>query len=165
MNMPTVNMDNFNIDEELENAFNQRFAMPPIAIAAFRQAALKGAVKLMQMVESEAFDKMPTKDKIDILNLIFDRAYGKSETASNSAITAMKTGQGQNNSDHGKQLTAISERMAKRQRALPELAAKAVTTAADTAHDFDVAHRQARVERLQAMEHRNSPVTPLKAVK
>jgi hypothetical protein len=120
---PVVKMDeHFDVDEAMEALSRQRYAMPPVAIAAFRQAALKGSIKLLKIVEGEEFDKMSTRDKLAVLEMIFDRAYGKAETASTSAITAHKTGEGtQQNSDHGKQLAAIEARMAARKQRYPEL--------------------------------------------
>lgn len=120
---PVVKMDeHFDVDEAMEALSRQRFAMPPVAIAAFRQAALKGSIKLLKLVEGADFDNMSTKDKLAVLEMIFDRAYGKAETASTSAMTAHKTGEGvKDTSDHGKQLDTINARMAARKQRFPEL--------------------------------------------
>ena len=123
-NEVVVKMDeHFDVDGAMEALARQRYAMPPVAIAAFRQAALKGSIKLLKLVESDAFDNLSTRDKLAVLEMVFDRAFGKAETASTSAITAHKTGADADNgkTEHGKQLAAIEARMAARKQRYPEL--------------------------------------------
>lgn len=128
-----VDMDtHFNVDAAMEEMMQKRFAMPPVVIAAFRQAAMKGAVRLAQLVQDdEKFSKMRVADQLKVLEMVFDRAYGKNETASASAIAGTKTGEGQK-SKHSDQLDMIAERAAKR-KALPsddELDGEANTSSA-----------------------------------
>ena len=114
--------DHFDIDAQLDEAARQRFAMPPAVIAAFRQAAMKSAAHLLKMVEDEKeFNKLSTNDKLKVMEMIFERAYGRAETASTSMMTMHKTGQLDADGGHGKQLKAIEDRMKSRDRQFPEL--------------------------------------------
>ena len=169
---PVVRMDeHFDVDEAMEALSRQRYAMPPVAIAAFRQAALKGSIKLLKLVEGEDFDKMTTRDKLAVLEMIFDRAYGKAETASTSAITAHKTGEGTaKNSDHGKQLAAIEARMAARKQRYPELEKAASADPASRKAEAHAAIEHVRSvasdpvkNPIRVVHSRNTPVTPPKA--
>jgi hypothetical protein len=117
-----IRMDqHFDVDSTLEAVARERFAMPTPVIAAFRQAAMKGVSHLLTMVEDkDTFQKLKPQDQLKVLELIFDRAYGKSETASTSMVAMHKTGSVKSN-DHGKQLDVIEQRMIDRKRQFPEL--------------------------------------------
>ena len=131
-NNVTIDMStNFDVDEALDKLAHERFSMPPAVIAAFRQAAQVSALRLLSLVsDEEKFNRMSTNSKLKVMDMIFDRAYGKSETASTAAVAAYKTGQG-DSADKGKhadQLDKIAERAAlmaaKRQPARLEGAAR-----------------------------------------
>ena len=108
-----VDMAHFDVDGAMEQLAQKRFAMPPAVIAAFRQAAMKSAFHLLNMVESDGFHKLRIQDQMRVMEMIFDRAYGKSETLSSAAVAEAKTGATQNDS-HTAQLDAITARLAKR---------------------------------------------------
>lgn len=125
--------ENFSIDTAMDELVRRRFAMSPVAIAAFRQAAAIGVKRLLFMVADDAtFNKMSTSDKLKTLEMVFDRAYGKTETASTSELTNFRTGQGKDDGkDHAQQLDAIHQRMMQQQTKLtsdksifPELRSK-----------------------------------------
>ena len=105
---------NFDVDEALEELTKARFSMPPAVIAAFRQAAQLSAMKLLNMIADEKFDKLSVANKLKIMDMIFDRAYGKSETASSASLAAHKTGELDNKDKgkHAEQLDKIAERAA-----------------------------------------------------
>lgn len=119
-----IDMDNFDVDEAMEQVMRKRFAMQPAAVAAFRQAAAIGVKRLLAMVSDDAkFDKLSTSDKLKVLEMIFDRAYGKTETASMSDMTNYRTGQDSekgNKERHSTQLSEIADRMKQNRRALPD---------------------------------------------
>lgn len=105
---------NFDVDEALEELTKARFSMPPAVIAAFRQAAQLSAMKLLNMIADDKFDKLSVNNKLKIMDMIFDRAYGKSETASSASLAAHKTGELDNKDKgkHAEQLDKIAERAA-----------------------------------------------------
>lgn len=119
-----IDMDNFDVDEAMEQVMRKRFAMQPAAVAAFRQAAAIGVKRLLSLVADDAkFDKLSTSDKLKVLEMIFDRAYGKTETASMSDMTNYRTGQDSekgNKERHSTQLSEIADRMKQNRRALPD---------------------------------------------
>lgn len=119
----------FDIDATMDALATERFSMPPVVIAAFRQAAMKGAQKLNEMISSDKFDGLKTQDQLKILEMAFERAYGKSETASSSLQTLHKTGQLSSDNDHGKALDQIEARAKSKDRKFPELAKARVATA------------------------------------
>ena len=123
MTEPVVNMtEHFDVDATMEAVTRERFAMPPAVIAAFRQAAMKSAAHLLKLVEDEkAFGKLKINDQLKVMELIFERAYGRAETATSSMMGMHKTGQLDSTGDHSRQLKTIEERMAKRDRQFPEL--------------------------------------------
>ena len=107
-----IDQSNFDVDEALEKLAAQRFSMPPHVVAAFKQAGALAVAKLLKMMQREDFDKLPIKDQMLVFNLIFDRAYGKSETASTSELTNHKIGAAstERSQDHRSQLDAIEQR-------------------------------------------------------
>ncbi len=116
-----IRMESFDVDSTLEAVAKERFAMQPPVIAAFRQAAMKGASRLLNLVNNnEAFDKLKPQEQLKVLEMVFDRAYGKSETASSSMTAMHKTGNA-TGGDHGKQLDQMEERMTRRNKNYPEL--------------------------------------------
>lgn len=114
----TVDMaTHFDASAEAEKLLNARFAMQPVVVAAFRQAAQLAAARLLSIMSDDSkFNKLSPKDQAKFMELIFDRAYGKSETASTSTLTDLKTGQGANHADHGNELRAIEARAMERAR-------------------------------------------------
>lgn len=123
MNDVTIRMDeHYDLDATMEAVARERFAMPPEVIAAFRQAAMQGAKHLLNLVSTpEQFQKLSAADQLKVLNMIFDRAYGNTETASSSMATLHKTGQLKSDTDHGRQLSQIEERMKQHDRRFPEM--------------------------------------------
>ena len=115
-----VNMDeHFDVDATMDELVQKRFSMPPAVVATFRQAAALGAMRLLNLVNDEdAFNQLRAADKVRVLELIFDRAYGKSETASNHDLTEVKVGGGDKRSAHSDALDKIATRAARR-KALP----------------------------------------------
>lgn len=113
----TIDMaTHFDVDEEMEKLAKERFSMPPAVIAAFRQAAQLSAMRLLTMVSDEKqFDRLSMNAKLKVMDMIFDRAYGKNETASSAQLAAHKTGalDDPNKGKHAEQLDAIAERAAK----------------------------------------------------
>lgn len=108
--------EHFDVDAQMEELSRKRFSMPPAVVAAFRQAAMKGATRLLNLVEDDAqFSKLRVQDQVRVLELIFDRAYGKTETASSHAAAEGKTNPTKR-SDHSDQLDAIAARAASRSR-------------------------------------------------
>lgn len=106
--------EHFDVDAQMEELSRKRFSMPPAVIAAFRQAAMKGAARLLNLVEDDAqFSKLRVQDQLRVLELIFDRAYGKTETASSHAVAEVKTSPVRR-SGHSDQLDAIAARAAAR---------------------------------------------------
>lgn len=104
----------FDVDKALEDLAKARFSMPPVVVAAFRQAAQISAMKLLTMVADPKFDKLSVAARLKIMDMIFDRAYGKSETASTAALAEHKTGGGEqrDKGKHAEQLDAIASRAA-----------------------------------------------------
>lgn len=119
-NNTVIDMDeHFDVDATMDELVQKRFSMPPAVVATFRQAAAVGALRLLNLVSDEqAFNGLRAADKVRVLELIFDRAYGKSETASNHDLTQVKVGGGDKRSAHSDALDKIAARAARR-RALP----------------------------------------------
>ena len=115
-----VNMnEHFDVDDAMEELLKRRYAMPPVVVAAFRQAAMKGAMRLAKLVEDDdKFSKLKVSDQLKVLEMVFDRAYGKNETASSSAIAATRTGD-TSKSKHSNQLDVLAQRAAKRKLGKP----------------------------------------------
>ena len=120
---PVVNMaEHFDVDATLDTVTRERFAMPPAVIAAFRQSAMKSVGHLLPLVEDrDKFSELKISDQLKVMEMVFDRAYGRSETASSSMTALHKTGQLETTGNHGKQLDAIEKRMELRDRQFPEL--------------------------------------------
>ena len=87
-----VDMTHFNLDDAMDVASRERFAMPPVVIAAFRQTAQKGLLKILKLVESDKFEKLKVVDQLAVMSLVLDRAYGKSETATSSMMGMINSG-------------------------------------------------------------------------
>lgn len=118
------------LDQMIEEVQRRRFAMQPEAVVAFRQAAAIAVRRLLDLVKDDAkFNRMSTKDKLKVLDMIFDRAYGKSETASMASMTEFRTGQDEGAKDrqiHAAQISDIEQRMRANRRALPDARAQEV---------------------------------------
>lgn len=114
-NPNVVDMENFDLDESLEELAKRRYAMPPVVIAALRQAGNKATARLLKMVEDDSiFDKLAPKDQLRLIEVVMDRAYGKSETAAGHDLTqARLNGDPSKNSDHAKQLDELKKREAR----------------------------------------------------
>lgn len=145
MTAQVIDMDkHFDVDAQLEELSRKRFAMPPVVIAALRQAALKGTHRLLQMIEDDAiFGKMRPQDQLRVIELVMDRAYGKAETASSSALTHAKadalTGNAGKKNDHTAQLEAIAARAARRKQMSVEQMIEGSVTSTVSGDPSDVA--------------------------
>ena len=112
-----VDMTNFDMDSEMDELIRKRYSMPPHVIAALKQAGQLAAMRLLQLVgDDKKFDKLRPTDQLKVMEMIFDRAYGKSESASSNELASLRIGDanGGDKSDHAKQLEAIEARAAKR---------------------------------------------------
>jgi hypothetical protein len=120
--LPIVDLsEHGTFDDAVSIAMNERFSMPLVVVAALRQAGKKVTLRLLEMVQDDAqFDKMTPAEKMKLAELVLDRAYGRTETASSSMKTAHQTGQ-TTASDHGRQLEEIEARMEEKAIKYPEL--------------------------------------------
>lgn len=121
MNQVVDMREHFDVDATLEAIAKERFAMQPAVIAALRQAAAKSAQKLLNLVSSDDFGKLPVDKQVRVFELVFDRAYGKAETASSSMVAMHKTGNVSTTTDHSRDLDRIEQRMQQRSIRYPEL--------------------------------------------
>lgn len=121
MNQQIIDMENFDLDESLEELAKKRYAMPPVVVAALRQAGLHATKRLLNMVSDEdAFEALSAKDQLRLIELIMDRAYGRSETASGNDAAVAKLGENTGRtSDHAQQLDQLRERELKARRRTP----------------------------------------------
>lgn len=147
-----VDMEHLSFADSLSVASQERFAMPPVVVAALRQAASKATIRLLRMMEDdEAFEKLTHKEKMDVIDRVMDRAYGRSETASSSLQLLAKAGQlnGGGGNDQGQELDAIEERMSKRNQNFPEM--RSIT------HDAASAPAEVREKSAQVVEPMDPP--------
>lgn len=174
MENQVVNMDHFNVDAQLEELAKRRYAMPPAAIAALRQAGQAAAGRLLKMVTDEkTFTSLAPKDQLALLNLVLDRAYGRAETASSNDLANQRmNGKEGNEADHAKQLEAIEARekaAARGRKGLPS--PKDLLARMDRENNFSVADPYSAAEEGEAdlspaspsptrSERRNRPVPP-----
>ena len=112
-----VRMDQTDPDSIITAAMAERYAMPAVVVAAMKQAGKHISIKLLKLVEDEKFDSLPVETQLKLASFIFDRAFGKAESAAvsialshkiNPKITA--------NSDASSRLRAIEQR-----RQFPEM--------------------------------------------
>ena len=159
MNAPLVDMDeHLSFDNVVNGAMIERYAMPAVVVAALRQAGKHAVMKLLTMIESDKFDKLPIDKQLQIINLALDRAYGRSETASSSLSVIQRAGglKPQTDATMSTQLKAIEERMQSRQQRLPEMrrAQRAIDNQAVQAEYADNADRVVQIR--QRMTERKS---------
>ena len=114
---PIVRMDQIDPDSIITAAMAERYAMPAVVVAAMKQAGKHISIKLLQLVESEKFDKLPISTQIKLAEFIFDRAFGKAESAAVSiALNHKINPQITQSSDASTRLRAIEQR-----RQFPEM--------------------------------------------
>lgn len=111
-NEQTIDMDNFDVDATLEELSRKRYSMPPVVIAALRQAGQKATQRLLKMVEDDKiFEKLSPNNQLRVIEAALDRAYGKSETAaSNELAMSRLSDDPKKQGDHAKQLDEIQKR-------------------------------------------------------
>jgi len=110
-------MDQIDPDSIITAAMVERYAMPAVAVAAMKQAGKHISIKLLQLVESEKFDNLPVSTQIKLAEFIFDRAFGKAESAAVSiALNHKINPQITQSSDASTRLRAIEQR-----RQFPEM--------------------------------------------
>ncbi len=114
---PIVRMDQIDPDSIITAAMAERYAMPAVVVAAMKQAGKHISIKLLQLVESEKFDRLPISTQIKLAEFIFDRAFGKAESAAVSiALNHKINPQIAQSSDASTRLRAIEQR-----RQFPEM--------------------------------------------
>lgn len=108
----TIDMDNFDVDATLEELSRKRYSMPPVVIAALRQAGQKATQRLLAMIEDDKiFNKLTPNNQLRVIEAALDRAYGKSETAaSNELAMSRLSDDPKKQGDHAKQLDEIQKR-------------------------------------------------------
>lgn len=113
-----VDMDQFGLDPQLEELARKRYSMPPVVIAALKQAGQKATQRLANMVmDDKTFGSLSPKDQLFVIREVMDRAYGKSETAaSNDLANQRLNGADGNGTDHASQLEEIAKREALNKR-------------------------------------------------
>lgn len=110
MNTQVIDMAHFDVDEAMEELSRKRYSMPPAVIAALRQAGALATQRLLQMVADEdTFGKLNATQQMRLIELVLDRAYGKSETAASNELAQAKLGNG-GETDHAKELEEIEKR-------------------------------------------------------
>ena len=114
---PIVRMDQIDPDSIITAAMAERYAMPAVVVAAMKQAGKHISIKLLQLVESDKFDSLPISTQIKLAEFIFDRAFGKAESAAVSiALNHKINPQITQSSDASTRLRAIEQR-----RQFPEM--------------------------------------------
>lgn len=135
MEYPVVNMDeHLSFDNVVNAAMVERYAMPAVVVAALRQAGKTVTMKLLALVESSKFDSLPIETQMRVIEFVFNRAYGKAETATASLnIIQRNGGLQQADATMANQLKEIEQRMASREQKFPEMqrAQKAIEAKAE----------------------------------
>ena len=112
-----VRMDQIDPDSIITAAMAERYAMPAVVVAAMKQAGKHISIKLLQLVEGDKFDTLPVSTQIKLAEFIFDRAFGKAESAAVSiALNHKINPQIAQSSDASTRLRAIEQR-----RQFPEM--------------------------------------------
>jgi len=130
-----VRMDQTDPDSIITAAMAERYAMPAVVVAAMKQAGKHISIKLLKLVEDEKFDSLPVATQLRLAEFIFDRAFGKAESAAVSIALSHKINpQITQNSDASSRLRAIEQR-----RQFPEMkrtrsASKETDSAANDTH-------------------------------
>jgi hypothetical protein len=83
-NAPLVQMGETDPDALVTAAMRERYAMPAVVVAALKQSGKRLAVKMMALIESEKFDRLPIDTQLRVTEFVYDRAFGKAESASSS---------------------------------------------------------------------------------
>ena len=111
-NETVVPYEPFDVDRELAELAKRRYQMPPVVLAALRQAGQKAVMRLLKMVtDDKVFESLSPKDQLKVIEAVMDRAYGRSETATAADIGAARLGNDEGeNSDHFKQIEEIQKR-------------------------------------------------------
>jgi len=110
-------MDETDPDSIITAAMAERYAMPAVVVAAMKQAGKHISIKLLKLVESEKFDSLPINTQLRLAEFIFDRAFGKAESAAVSiALNHKMNPQIATSSDSSSRLRAIESR-----RQFPEM--------------------------------------------
>ncbi len=116
-NTTIVRMDETDPDSIITAAMAERYAMPAVVVAAMKQAGKHISIKLLKLVESEKFDTLPINTQLRLAEFIFDRAFGKAESAAVSiALNHKINPQITTSSDSSSRLRAIESR-----RQFPEM--------------------------------------------
>ena len=116
-NTTIVRMDETDPDSIITAAMAERYAMPAVVVAAMKQAGKHISIKLLKLVESEKFDTLPINTQLRLAEFIFDRAFGKAESAAVSIALSHKINpQTAQTSDASTRLRAIEQR-----RQFPEM--------------------------------------------
>lgn len=107
-----VRMDQTDPDSIITAAMAERYAMPAVVVAAMKQAGKHIAIKLLKLVEDDKFDDLPVSTQLRLAEFIFDRAFGKAESAAVSIALSHKINpQVHQSSDSSTRLRAIEQRM------------------------------------------------------
>lgn len=102
----------------------ERFAMPPVVVAALRQAGKMATLRMLQIMQDDKkFNALKPTEQMKLMEMVMDRAYGRAETASSSLNLLARTGQlqGTENTTHSAQLAEIEKRMEERAVKYPEM--------------------------------------------
>ena len=112
-----VRMDQIDPDSIITAAMAERYAMPAVVVAAMKQAGKHISIKLLKLVESDKFDTLTVATQIRLAEFIFDRAFGKADSAAVSiALNHKINPQITQSSDASTRLRAIEQR-----RQFPEM--------------------------------------------
>jgi len=76
-----VRMGDGDPDSIITAAMAERYAMPAVVVAAMKQAGKHLSIKMLKLVESDKFDKLPVATQLKVAEFVFDRAFGKSDSA------------------------------------------------------------------------------------
>jgi len=79
--LPVVRMGDGDPDSIITAAMAERYAMPAVVVAAMKQAGKHLSIKMLKLVESDKFDKLPVATQLKVAEFVFDRAFGKSDRA------------------------------------------------------------------------------------
>ena len=119
---PVVKMEGEFLDPDalMHAAMQERYAVPAVVVAALKQSGKKVAIKMMKLIESDRFDKLPIQTQLNIAEFVFDRAFGKAESASVSMALNHKISNNGGNPEHeanGRRIRELEQRVV-----FPELA-------------------------------------------
>ena len=102
-------------NELMTAVMRERYAMPTAVVAALRQTGKLLTLKMLRLVASEKFDKLPVSTQLAVFNSIMDRAFGKGDSALAALALQEKMGaltpEKAEGGDAAKQLEDIEARM------------------------------------------------------